>query len=1124
MKCPRCQHENRHGAKFCEECATPLARTCSNCGSQLSATAKFCPECAHPVAGATPPETRFTSPESYTPQHLAEKILTSKAALEGERKQVTVLFADLKGSMELLADRDPEEARKILDPVLERMMEAVHRYEGTVNQVMGDGIMALFGAPLAHEDHAVRACYAALRMQESVNRYAEEARRAYGVDVQIRVGLNSGEVVVRTIGGDLRMDYTAVGETTHLAARMEQLARPGSVFLTPAVLNLVEGFVDVKSLGPVPVKGLPAPVEVYELSGIGAARTRLQAAARRGLTRFVGRDSEIELLRRSLGLAGAGRGQLVAIVGEAGVGKSRLVYEFTHSHRIHDWLVLEATSVSYGKATNYLAVIDLLRGYFKIQDRDDLREVREKVTGKVLALDESLRSALSPLLSLLDVPVGDPDWPALDPGQRRQRTLEAVKRLLLREAQEQPVLVIFEDLHWIDGETQAVLDSLVESLGSVRMLLLVNYRPEYQHAWGSRTFYEQVRLDALPPERAADLLDALLGDDASVVPVKKLLVRRGNPFFLEESVRTLVETGALLGERGRFRLVHAVDTLQIPATVQAILTARIDRLLAEDKRLLQVASVIGKDVPLALLQAVADLSDETLRGALTRLQSAEFLYETRLFPDVEYSFKHSLTHEVTYRGSLHERRRALHARIVNAIETLHRDRLGEHVERLAYHAVQGELWPTAAAYLGQAGDKAIQRFAYRNAAASLEQAIAILATLPETREMLQQAIDLRLSLRRPMVLLAAAERGLALLDEAIHLAEKLGDTGRLGWAWAYRSAQLFTAFRRREAIAAAEHALVAAADSRDEAVELLAGTNLGVAAVELGDFSRAEEALTRVVQRTEAHLPQFDRRSMHSAGFRGTQPAVVSRGFLAICFALRGRFRDAIAYSDAALRLADSAAEPNPLVLAHIHRGRVLALQGEFGRAAEAWQRGRLIAQDHDLAMQVPGLLALQGFACARSGRSDDAASALSEATSQLEPGKPAFLNVAIELGDGLAVLGRFEDALACGRAALDAGRERGEGPLEAAAHCLLGEIAALHESAEGVSSALEHYGAARDQATAFELRPLVAHCHLGLGKLYRRTGTREQAQEHLTTATTMYREMDMRFWLEKAEAELGAG
>ncbi|MDO8476258.1 MAG: adenylate/guanylate cyclase domain-containing protein [Candidatus Rokubacteria bacterium] len=376
MTCPRCQTENPPQAKFCVECAAPLPARCANCDTQLPASAKFCPECSHPVSGATAGQSRFAAPKSYTPKHLAEKILTSKSALEGERKQVTVLFADLKGSMELLADRDPEEARKLLDPVLERMMEAVHRYEGTVNQVMGDGIMALFGAPLAHEDHAVRACYAALLMQEAVTRYAEEARRAYGANVQIRVGLNSGEVVVRAIGSDLHMDYTAVGQTTHLAARMEQLANPGSILLTPATLALVEGFVAVKPLGPVPVKGLADAVEVYEVTGAGPARTRLQAAAGRGLTRFVGRDAELEQLRRAQQLAGEGHGQVAALVGEAGVGKSRLVYEFTHSLRLHGWLVLESASVSYGKATSYLPVIDLLKGYFKIQDRDDLREMR----------------------------------------------------------------------------------------------------------------------------------------------------------------------------------------------------------------------------------------------------------------------------------------------------------------------------------------------------------------------------------------------------------------------------------------------------------------------------------------------------------------------------------------------------------------------------------------------------------------------------------------------------------------------------------------------------------------------------------------------------------------------------
>ena len=361
MRCPRCQHDNTPRAKFCEECATPLARICPNCSTQVSPSAKFCPECAHPLAGAPPVPPHVATPESYTPRHLAERILTSKSALEGERKLVTVLFADLKGSMALLADRDPEEARKLLDPVLERMMEAVHHYEGTVNQVMGDGIMALFGAPLAHEDHAVRACYAALRMQESVKRYADGVFRRYGVPVEIRVGLNSGEVVVRAIGSDLHMDYTAVGQTTHLAARMEQMAKPGSVLLAPDTLALAEGFVQVTSRGPVPVKGLAAPIEIFELSGASPVRSWLHAAASRGLTRFVGRDAEIELLRQALGRAGEGHGQVVAVVGEPGVGKSRLVWEFTHSHRSQGWLVLETASVSYGKATAYFPVIELLR-------------------------------------------------------------------------------------------------------------------------------------------------------------------------------------------------------------------------------------------------------------------------------------------------------------------------------------------------------------------------------------------------------------------------------------------------------------------------------------------------------------------------------------------------------------------------------------------------------------------------------------------------------------------------------------------------------------------------------------------------------------------------------------------
>src|SRR5881296_881506 len=453
MKCPRCQQENEASAKFCEECAAPLARACTRCGRQLSPTAKFCPECAHPTGLSTtpPPEQRFGSPESYTPKHLVERILTSKSSVEGERKLVTVLFADLKGSMELLADRDPEEARKLVDPVLERMMEAVHRYEGTVNQVMGDGIMALFGAPLALEDHAVRAAYAALRMQEKVRAYAAQLPKALGAAISIRVGLNSGEVLVRSIGSDLHMDYTAVGQTTHLAARMEQAAMPGSILITSDTAALVNGYVMLDAVGPIRIKGLESPMEVFEITRAGQARSRLQAAAARGLTPFVGRTREMQCLTQALSQARAARGQVVGVTGEAGVGKSRLLWEFIHSDRTYGCSLLEGQCASYATEVPYAPIIDLLRKYFEIEERQDQEEIRVHVANHLHVRDSSLGPFVPAFLALLDVPVHDPEWAALDPILRRARTIDGLRRLLLSESQRRPVILALEDLHWVDS-------------------------------------------------------------------------------------------------------------------------------------------------------------------------------------------------------------------------------------------------------------------------------------------------------------------------------------------------------------------------------------------------------------------------------------------------------------------------------------------------------------------------------------------------------------------------------------------------------------------------------------------------------------------------------------------------
>jgi class 3 adenylate cyclase/tetratricopeptide (TPR) repeat protein len=1114
MKCPRCQNENPPGSSFCLECGARLALACASCGAELPAGSKFCNKCGTPVATEAPTQPRFASPESYTPKHLAEKILTSKTALEGERKQVTVLFADLKGSMELLADRDPEEARKILDPVLERMMEAVHRYEGTVNQVMGDGIMALFGAPLAHEDHAVRACYAALRMQEAVRRYAEDARRAHGVNIQIRVGLNSGEVVVRAIGSDLHMDYTAVGQTTHLAARMEQLAGPGTALLTSATLTLCEDFVQVKSLGPMRVKGLTEVVEAYELTGATPVRSRFQVHAARGLTKFVGRTSEMAQLAETLDLTRGGRGQVLAVVGEPGVGKSRLFWEFAHSHRTEGWLVLEAASVSYGRATTYLPVIELLRGYFQIEPRDDGRKVREKVAGKLFSLDRALEPAMQPLLALLDAPIDDLEWSRLEPSQRRQRTLDSVKRLLLRESQVQPLVLIFEDLHWIDGETQAVLEGLIESLPTAHLLLLINYRPEYQHSWGGKTYYWQLRIDALSAVGAEELLATLLGTDSSLEKLKELLITRteGNPFFLEESVRTLAEMKALAGKTGAYRLTRALESLQIPATAQAILAARIDRLDPEDKRLLQAASVVGKDVPFLLLEAIADVSDQELRRRLTRLQAAEFLYETRLFPELEYTFKHALTHEVAYGGLLQERRRELHTRIVGTIETLHADRLGEHVERLAQHAVRGEMWEKAVTYLPQAGAKAVGRGANEEAASCFERALSALGRLPESRASVEQAIDLRFDLRNALLPLADHAAIFDHLRAAESLAERLRDDRRLGRIACYLCLSFSATGEHDQAIAAGRRAVALSSASSVFDVEVVAQAYLGMAYHAVGDFRQALD----FSQRALALLTGENR----YARFGQVNPPAISSGVhVAWNLAEFGVFAEGSGVAEDTVRLAEVIDQPYSIAAALRGAGLLYRRRGDLHRAIPALERALALCRSADIQIFVPQIASILGTAYVLAGRTADALPLLDQMLERVARGR-RVLNLALvltELSEALLLVGRVDEASTLAGRLLEISRTHSGHGYQAHAHRLIADIPTRGDRC-GVDEATAHYREALALTGELGMRPLIAHCHLGLGKLYRRTGQREQAQEHLTTATAMYREMGMTYWLEQLE------
>jgi len=1113
MKCPSCQHENPSGLKFCGECGARLNLSCPSCGATYLPGQKFCGECGAKLGPGTA-IAKLSSPDSYTPKHLAEKILSSRSALEGERKQVTVLFADLKGSMELLADRDPEEARKILDPVLERLMEAVHRYDGTVNQVMGDGIMALFGAPLALEDHAVRACYAALRMQEQVSRYGDDMQRRHGTPVQIRVGLNSGEVVVRSIGNDLHMDYSAIGQTTHLASRMEQMAKAGTVLLTGHTLRLAEGYVQVRPLGTVPVKGLPEPITVFELSGASHVRTRLQAAAVRGLTRFIGRQREIEVLSGALANAAQGKGQVVAIVGEPGVGKSRLFWEFTHSHRTPGWPVVAASSVSYGKATPYLPVIDLLKGYFKIADNDDARAIREKVTGKLLTLDRSLEPLLLPLLALLDQPVAEDQWQRLDPPQRRRQTLDALKHLWLREAQTQPLILVFEDLHWIDSETQEFLNGMMDSVPTARFLLLFNYRPEYHHPWGNRTYYIQLRLDALTPETAQELLQSLLGPDPGVDLLKKVLIERteGNPFFLEESVRTLVETGTLKGERGAFHLAHAVDDIEMPATVQAMLAARIDRLAPDDKHLLQTAAVIGKDAPYALLGAIADLPETDLRQALARLQEAEYLYEARLFPDLEYTFKHALTHDVAYASLLQERKQELHARIVETIGILYGDRLDEQIELLAHHALHAQLWDKALQYLRQAANKAGNRWAFRESARYLESALEVVRRLHERTDVTEQAIAISLDLRNALMPQAGYRRMAEFLPDAIALAQQIGDRRGLALALGYMAHVSIELFDVPQAIESGHRSLEIAEEIGDPVLMDNAQNYLLGIYYTLGDYKQAIDFGLGPARSSEEVVAD-------GLG-GGLLPAIP--WFLPQSYAEIGRFAEALSIGKILMHRAEAAGHPFAIVGICIGLGFVHLRRGAAAQAVEFLERSIKLCRTYALDNWIPWTASCLGSAYALAGRQDEGIEFAQEAVQRGEELKlTRFQPLRVTLlANAHLLAGRYSDALGAARSSLELARRYRERGSEAWALYLNAASLAQFETEER-KGVLDSYRAALHLALELGMRPLVAHCHVGIGRLYQRTDRDSGAKAEFSQATELYRQMDMQFYLEQSAVVL---
>jgi class 3 adenylate cyclase/predicted ATPase len=1058
--------------------------------------------------------TQAPPPATYTPPHLAERIRAEQAALEarsgseGERKTITALFADLKGSTALIEGLDPEEARAIIDPALQLMMDAVHRYEGYVAQVLGDGIFALFGAPLAHEDHPQRALFAALRMQDEMRRYAHVLREQGRAPLLMRVGVNTGEVVVRSIRkDDLHTDYVPVGHSTNLAARMEQLAAPGSILVSAYTHRLTDGYFEFKALGQTQIKGVEEPLHVYEVLGAGPLRTRLQVASSRGLTRFVGRHREMEQLQTALAHAKAGHGQIVGVMGEPGLGKSRLFYEFKLTS-LSECLVLEAYSASYGKASAYLPVIELLKSYFRIEPADDERARRQKVIGKVLELERSLEDTLPYLFALLGSEEQPSPLQQMDPQIRRRRTFDALKRLFLRESLNQPVLLIFEDLHWIDTETQGVLDTLSESVASTRMLLLTNYRPEFRHEWGGKTYYTQLRLAPFGKNEAAEFLHVLLGIPAGVVRepplqhVQQLILQKteGTPFFLEEVVQELFEQGVLVHEGGETRCGASLPIdLHLPPTVQGVLAARIDRLATEEKALLQQLAIMGRVFPLGLIKRVVTRPEEELYGLLAALQHKEFLYEQPAFPEVEYSFKHALTQEVAYGTVLQERRKALHERTAQAIENLYHPKLEDHYSELAHHYSRSGNTQKAVKYLHLAGQQAVQRSAYGEAISHLTAALELLTTLPETPARVQQELALHLTLGVPFQILkgeAAPEVGHT-YNRVLELCGQVGDTAQffpaLFGLWRF----YFLRPDYQKARELAERMMRLAEHSHDAALLLEAHRALGTNVFWLGDLRQGQRHLEQGIALYDIHKHRAH------AFLYGIDP-----GVYCLCFAgwnlwCLGYPEQALKNRQEALRLAHELAHPFTLAFALSITAMLHQFRQEAATVREQAEATLTLAAEHGFAYRAAWATLLQGWALAAQGHREEGIVRMQEGLAAgratgSEAVHPYFLALQAEI---CGKMGRREEGLAALAEAVALGQRTGKLWYAAELYRLKGELT-LESRAQGPQpnrqEAEECFWQAidvarRQSAKSWELRAVMS-----LARLWQQQGQKDEARQLL--------------------------
>jgi class 3 adenylate cyclase/tetratricopeptide (TPR) repeat protein len=1027
-----------------------------------------------------------------------------------EHKLVTVMVAGLHGVMTLAQAVEAEELYTLLRRAAALMRQEVERFEGTVTQCTGDHLVALFGAPLAQEDHVVRALQAALGLQRVVAAFADELRHTRAPELVPGVGVHTGSLVLGPLSPDARPDVAAPGFPVFLAERLQTLATEGAIYVSEAVWQQAKSFFRFQDRGRCPVPEMAQPVPVYACTGVTPGVSRLMASLHRHQSPLLGRERDLELLGSLWTRACRGQGQVVVLFGEAGVGKSRLADAFQRT--LPAGHTLAAHTLSYGQAMPYHALLPVLRTVLGLSDHDTPPQQRQALRAWLTAVPPALAADAPLLADLLGVPLEAEALPHLPPAEQKRRLQHACVQVLLQSATAQPLCLLIEDLHWLDPSSQELLDVLVTAVAGQPVLVLGTARPGFRDTWSDYTYYHRLTVVPLSEELTATFIDDYLQPYGAAPTLTALLRARtaGNPFFLEEMLRILQEQALLVVQDDVYGVPPDVP-LALPASVQGLLAARIDRLPAEAKALLQTAAVIGTDVPLSLLQAIADVPEAALHRGLAHLQAAEFLYETRLFPEPNYTFKHALTHEVAYGSLLLERRRGLHARLVEALEALAPERVAEHVERLAHHALRGEVWAKAVTYCQQVGARARDRAAFREALASFEQALQALAHLPKPGDTRVLALELRLALGTPLSALGEYGRCLALLGEAEALARALDDRARLVQVLTRMGETRRMTGDHDGAIAAGRQALDLAAELGESALQVQASYFLGQTYEVIGDFVRAAELQRQSVEAADCES------GTSSTDFRSR-----SRARLATILGALGAFAEGRCHGEEALRLATLAGRGLTPIIAHGSLGELYLVQGDLEPAIRVLEPGLALCRasgDRTWLRRFAGGL---GYAYALQGRPAEGRALLEEASSEAlrTGGRINHARWVAWLSEVCRLAGRREEAWQHAHQALDLARQYKERGNEARALHQLGVVQA-HADPPDAIQAEAHYQQALALAEELGMRPLVAHCHLGLGQLYCQTGHGEQARIELATAIDLYRAMDMTFWLPQAEAVL---